>query len=72
MFNSASKCHKRGGGGGVCLCVGVVVVVGGGWFWVLTCRVRVRGWVLTCIIGCNSLFTGRCASNLEGGPGKGG
>lgn len=50
-----------GGGGG-----------GGGWFWVLTCRVRVRGWVLTCIIGCNSLFTGRCASNLEGGPGKGG
>lgn len=50
-----------GGGGGV-----------GGWFWVLTCRVRVRGWVLTCIIGCSSLFTGRCASNLEGGPGKGG
>ena len=47
---------------------------GAGVAWVLTCRVRVRvrGWVLTCIIGCNSLFTGRCASNLEGGPGKGG
>ena len=40
----------------MCLCVGVGRG-GGGW-----------GRMLTCIIACNSLFTGRWASNLEGGP----
>ena len=39
---------------------------GGGVVWVLTCRFR-GGCLQSCIVGFNSLFTGRCASNLEGG-----
>ena len=39
---------------------------GSGWGWYGCLHVGL-GWVLTCIVGFNSLFTGRLASNLEGG-----